>query len=289
MIRKSGRLFRTFIKSEGARRSEGSQSDRTHRKSGSRAQRHANEGTGRAGVAGQERVHLAEDFRWTKIVSTAKQMNEDRIYGKAKNLGGKAEEGFGRVTGDVKSEVQGAAKQAEGAMQDVYGQAKDAATSAAEAIRETASEAGDFIRDTIERRPYTAAAVALAVGFLVGRFGRTNWTKGLALRHRYLCRSASWSGAAEDSPLWPVGVDAFGLISHVGNVITTATSDPSEARLANTFRSCHLPSAPHQLSNEGRIVRVRHVVIYLEALDQPIVRAPSHPFRLGRQLPSLRI
>ena len=59
-------------------------------------------------------------------------------------------------------------------MQDVYGQAKDAATSAAEAIRETASEAGDFIRDTIERRPYTAAAVALAVGFLVGRFGRTN-------------------------------------------------------------------------------------------------------------------
>jgi uncharacterized protein YjbJ (UPF0337 family) len=101
-------------------------------------------------------------------------MNEDRIYGTAKNLGGKAEEGFGRVTGDVKSQVQGAAKQAEGAMQDVYGQAKDAATSAAEAIRETASEAEDFIRDTIERRPYTAAAVALAVGFLVGRFGRTN-------------------------------------------------------------------------------------------------------------------
>jgi uncharacterized protein YjbJ (UPF0337 family) len=78
-------------------------------------------------------------------------MNEDRIYGTAKNLGGKAEEGFGRVTGDVKSQVQGAAKQAEGAMQDVYGQAKDAATSAAEAIRETASEAGDFVRDTIAK------------------------------------------------------------------------------------------------------------------------------------------
>jgi uncharacterized protein YjbJ (UPF0337 family) len=99
-------------------------------------------------------------------------MNEDRIYGTAKNLGGKAEEGFGRVTGDVKGQVQGAAKQAEGAMQDVYGQAKDAATSAMEAMRETASEAGDFVRDTIERRPYTAAAVALAVGFLIGRLGR---------------------------------------------------------------------------------------------------------------------
>jgi uncharacterized protein YjbJ (UPF0337 family) len=102
-------------------------------------------------------------------------MNEDRIYGKAKNLGGRAEEGFGRVTGDVKSEVQGAAKQAEGAMQDVYGQAKDAATSAAEAIRESASDAGDFVRETIERRPYTAAAVALAVGFLVGRLGRREY------------------------------------------------------------------------------------------------------------------
>jgi ElaB/YqjD/DUF883 family membrane-anchored ribosome-binding protein len=79
-----------------------------------------------------------------------------------------------RVTGDVKSQVQGAATQAEGAMQDACGQAKDGATSAAEAIRETASEAGDIIRDTIERRPYTAAAVALAVGFLIGRFGRTN-------------------------------------------------------------------------------------------------------------------
>ena len=102
-------------------------------------------------------------------------MNEDRIYGTAKNLGGKAEEGFGRVTGDVKSQVQGAAKQAEGAMQDLYGQAKDAATSATEAIRDSASEAGDFVRDTIERRPYTAAAVALAVGFLIGRFARRDY------------------------------------------------------------------------------------------------------------------
>jgi hypothetical protein len=54
------------------------------------------------------------------------------------------------VTGDVKSEGQGAARQVEGAMQDVYGQAKDAATSATEAIGEKASEAEDFVRDTVE-------------------------------------------------------------------------------------------------------------------------------------------
>jgi uncharacterized protein YjbJ (UPF0337 family) len=32
-------------------------------------------------------------------------MNEDRVVGTARNLGGKAQEGFGRVTGDTKSQV----------------------------------------------------------------------------------------------------------------------------------------------------------------------------------------
>ena len=54
------------------------------------------------------------------------------------------EEGLGRATGDVKSQIQGKAKQMEGALQDMYGQAKDTAASAAEAVRETASEADDF-------------------------------------------------------------------------------------------------------------------------------------------------
>jgi len=34
-------------------------------------------------------------------------MDEDRLYGTARNLGGKAEEGVGRVTGDVKTQVKG--------------------------------------------------------------------------------------------------------------------------------------------------------------------------------------
>jgi uncharacterized protein YjbJ (UPF0337 family) len=102
-------------------------------------------------------------------------MNEDRVYGTAKNLGGKAEEEFGRVTGDIKSQVQGAAKQAEGNFQDMYGQAKDTATNAAQAVREGAGEAEDYLRKTIEQRPYTAAAIALGVGFLIGRFGRHNY------------------------------------------------------------------------------------------------------------------
>jgi uncharacterized protein YjbJ (UPF0337 family) len=99
-------------------------------------------------------------------------MNEDRLVGNAKNLGGRMEEGFGRATGDVKAQVEGKAKQAEGAVQDAYGQVKETASDAVEAIRESASGAQDFLRTTIEERPYTAAAVALGIGYLIGRFSR---------------------------------------------------------------------------------------------------------------------
>ena len=99
-------------------------------------------------------------------------MNEDRVVGNAKNLGGQMEEGFGRATGDVKAQVEGKAKQAEDAVQDAYGQVKETASDAVEAIRESASGAEDFLRTTIEERPYTAAAVALGIGYLIGRFSR---------------------------------------------------------------------------------------------------------------------
>ena len=103
-------------------------------------------------------------------------MNEDRLTGNAKNLGGQVEEGFGRATGDVKTQLQGKARQMEGTLQDVYGQAKETAANAADAIREGASEADDFLRAAIEERPYTAAAVDLTIGYLIGRFGRrTNY------------------------------------------------------------------------------------------------------------------
>jgi len=88
-------------------------------------------------------------------------MNEDRVIGNAKNVGGRVEEGLGQATADVKSQLQGKAKQVEGAAQDVYGQVKESASDAVEAIRESASGAEDFLRTTIEDRPYTAAAVAL--------------------------------------------------------------------------------------------------------------------------------
>src|SRR5262245_30091000 len=102
-------------------------------------------------------------------------MNEDRFAGTAKTVAGKAEEGFGRATGDVKTQLQGKARQLEGDLQDMVGQARDKAADAADAVRESASEMDDFIRKTIEQRPYTTAAIALGIGFLIGRFAHRDY------------------------------------------------------------------------------------------------------------------
>jgi uncharacterized protein YjbJ (UPF0337 family) len=99
-------------------------------------------------------------------------MDENRIAGTAKNAGGKIEEGLGRITGDAKTQVRGQARQAEGELQDLYGQAKDTAASVAATVRGGASEVEDIIRSTIETRPYTTAFVALCIGWFLGRMGR---------------------------------------------------------------------------------------------------------------------
>ena len=54
-------------------------------------------------------------------------MDENRVEGTARNLGGKVQEGFGRVTGNVRTQAEGLANHAAGAAQDVYGQAADTA------------------------------------------------------------------------------------------------------------------------------------------------------------------
>lgn len=92
-------------------------------------------------------------------------MNEDRISGTSRNLDGKVEEGIGRATGDVTTQLQGKFDQAAGAAQDLYGQAADAA-------RDTAVSFDKWLRTTIETQPYTTAIVALGIGWLLGRMHR---------------------------------------------------------------------------------------------------------------------
>jgi uncharacterized protein YjbJ (UPF0337 family) len=101
-------------------------------------------------------------------------MTDDRMAGAAKNLGGQVQEGFGRATGDLGHEVKGRIRQAEGAAQDLYGQAKDALAEAAQKAQDGALDARDLVREIVEERPYTVALAALAVGFLIGRMGRSD-------------------------------------------------------------------------------------------------------------------
>jgi uncharacterized protein YjbJ (UPF0337 family) len=99
-------------------------------------------------------------------------MDENRTSGTAKNVGGKVEEGFGRVTGDAKTKAQGQMKQAEGSIQDLYGQAVDAAEDTIDAVRKMPASLDDTIRHYIENNPYTTAAIALGLGWLMGRLHR---------------------------------------------------------------------------------------------------------------------
>ena len=89
-------------------------------------------------------------------------MDENRLEGTTRNLGGKIQEGVGRATGDTKTKAEGLMNQAAGTAQDLYGQTADAA-------RQTATTLDAWLRDSIETQPYTTAVVALGIGWLLGR------------------------------------------------------------------------------------------------------------------------
>jgi uncharacterized protein YjbJ (UPF0337 family) len=92
-------------------------------------------------------------------------MDENRLEGTARNLGGKIQEGVGRATGDTKAKTEGLLNQATGTAQDLYGQTADVA-------RRTATTLDAWLRNTIETQPYTTAVAALGIGWLLGRLHR---------------------------------------------------------------------------------------------------------------------
>ena len=83
---------------------------------------------------------------------------------------------FDRAFGDAKRQAGNVAGAVSDAAQDVYGQARDSAADVAGTANEAARNAmGSFekaIRNTIETQPYTAAAIALGIGWLLGRLHR---------------------------------------------------------------------------------------------------------------------
>jgi len=74
------------------------------------------------------------------------------------------------IIGDAKTKAQGQMKQAEGSIQDLYGQAVDAAEDTIDAVSKMPASLDDTIRHYIENNPYTTAAIVLGLaGFWEGR------------------------------------------------------------------------------------------------------------------------
>ncbi|HVL70978.1 MAG TPA: CsbD family protein [Beijerinckiaceae bacterium] len=71
-------------------------------------------------------------------------MDRQRIEGEAKRQFGRAQEAVGEFAGDARTQAQGMARQAEGAVENYAGQARDA-------VREYAGEAAAYAGEAYER------------------------------------------------------------------------------------------------------------------------------------------
>ena len=103
-------------------------------------------------------------------------MDKDRIAGSAKDVAGKVESAMGDLSGDAQTKASGRVREATGTVQNLYGQAKDAARDAGDAAVNLAKDAydnsGDTLRDgsevvakKVQDNPLGALLIAAGVGF----------------------------------------------------------------------------------------------------------------------------
>jgi uncharacterized protein YjbJ (UPF0337 family) len=103
-------------------------------------------------------------------------MDNDRIAGSAKDFAGKLESAGGGIADDATIQAAGRARQATGAAQNLYGQAKDAARGASDTAVSYAKDAyensGDSFRDgsqaiatKVQENPLSAMLIAGGIGF----------------------------------------------------------------------------------------------------------------------------
>jgi uncharacterized protein YjbJ (UPF0337 family) len=106
-------------------------------------------------------------------------MDKDRIVGSAKDYAGKVESTVGGIAGDAKTKTAGQVREATGAAQNLYGQAKDAARQASDAAVDYAKDAyansGETFRDgsqalsnKVQENPLGSMLIAGAIGFALG-------------------------------------------------------------------------------------------------------------------------
>lgn len=78
----------------------------------------------------------------------------DRLEGTAREMGGRVQQTVGEAVGDAKTQADGVYNQAAGRAQQVWGQAQ---------------EATDQVSSAIRAQPLVAAAIALGIGYMLGR------------------------------------------------------------------------------------------------------------------------
>jgi uncharacterized protein YjbJ (UPF0337 family) len=98
-------------------------------------------------------------------------MDENRVEGMARTIGGKVEGVAGDLTGDPKLKADGAADKVTGKAQRLYGSAKDTVRDVAgdygSGLLDTVEEYGDLLAEKVDERPITALLIAAGVGFLL--------------------------------------------------------------------------------------------------------------------------
>ena len=98
-------------------------------------------------------------------------MDENRLEGGARELGGKVQEAAGKITDDPKLKAEAMANQASGMAQKAYGQVKDTVREYGgdygSQLLDQIEEAGDALAEQIDQRPITSLLIAAGIGFLL--------------------------------------------------------------------------------------------------------------------------
>lgn len=105
-------------------------------------------------------------------------MDNDRVEGAAKNLGGKAQSAIGDLVGDQKTQADGVMNQIAGSAQNAFGSVKETAKQIADAAPASLDDAIDtgqryykqgsqMVQDRIGNVPLTEILLAGATGYFL--------------------------------------------------------------------------------------------------------------------------
>jgi uncharacterized protein YjbJ (UPF0337 family) len=113
-------------------------------------------------------------------------MDNDRIAGSAKDFAGKVERTVGDISGDARTQAAGRVRETTGTVQNLYGQAKDAARDATDAAVGYAKDAyensGDTFREGSQAiakkardNPLGVLLIAGGIGFALALLMTRSW------------------------------------------------------------------------------------------------------------------